>query len=129
MISFWYKREEAQRRFTVFWCSVITANMFGGLLASAIANMHGVRDYSSWRWLFILEGTATIIIGIGAYFFVADFPADVHWLSHEEKKFVIARTQTEERAASPITIRNIVSFFSDVKNIIAGFIYFGKCRI
>lgn len=101
--------------------------MFGGLLASAIANMQGVRGYSSWRWLFILEGIATIIIGVNAYFFVADFPADVHWLSAEEKRFVIAKT--EEKSASPVTIRNIILFFSDIKNIVAPFIYFGKCRI
>ena len=104
--------------------------MFGGLLASAIANMHGVRGYSSWRWIFILEGIATIVIGIGAYFLVADFPADARWLSAEEKEFVIARTETDEKAASPITVRKLVSFFGDVKNVIGGFMYFGKlfCR-
>ncbi|CAD6588825.1 MAG: hypothetical protein ASARMPRED_003737 [Alectoria sarmentosa] len=122
--SFWYKREESQRRFTVFWSSVLFASMFGGLLASAIANMHGVRGYSSWRWIFILEGIATIVIGIGAYFLVADFPADARWLSAEEKEFVIARTETDEKAASPITVRKVVSFFGDVKNVIGGFMYF-----
>ena len=70
-----------------------------------------------------------MLIGIGAYFFVADFPADVHWLSPEEKEFVIARTQTEERSASSITMQNIGAFFTDVKNLIAPFVYFGKCRI
>ncbi|KAF6236749.1 hypothetical protein HO173_005040 [Letharia columbiana] len=124
LISFWYKREESQRRFTVFWSSVLFASMFGGLLASAIANMQGVRGYSSWRWIFILEGIATIIIGIGAYFLVADFPADASWLSAEEKEFVIARTGTDEGAAPPITVRQIVSFFGNVKNIIGGFMYF-----
>ncbi|KAF6220929.1 hypothetical protein HO133_002609 [Letharia lupina] len=122
--GFWYKREESQRRFTVFWSSVLFASMFGGLLASAIANMQGVRGYSSWRWIFILEGIATIIIGIGAYFLVADFPADASWLSAEEKEYVIARTGTDEGAASPITVRQIVSFFGNVKNIIGGFMYF-----
>lgn len=103
--------------------------MFGGLLASAIANMQGVRGYSSWRWIFILEGIATIIIGIGAYFLVAEFPADASWLSAEEKEYVIARTGTDEGAASHITVRQIVSFFGNVKNIIGGFMYFGMCCI
>ena len=101
--------------------------MFGGLIASAIANMQGIRNYSSWRWVFILEGIATIILGVNAYFFVADFPADVHWLTPKEKDLIIART--EERSAAPITIHNIVLFFSDVKNIVAPFIYFGKYSI
>ena len=101
--------------------------MFGGLLASAIANMEGIRSYSSWRLLFIVEGVASIMIGINAYFFAADFPADIHCLGSEETEFVIAKT--EKRSASPITIRNIVSFFGDVKNIVALLVYFGKYHI
>lgn len=126
MISFWYKREESQRRFTLFWSSVLFASMFGGLLASAIAHMQGVRGYSSWRWVFILEGIATIVIGILAYFLVADFPTDARWLSAEEREFVIARTATDDDSASPITAPKVVSFFGDVKNLIGGFMYFGK---
>lgn len=126
MISFWYKREESQRRFTVFWCSAIVATMFGGLLASAIANMHGIRGYSSWRWVFILEGIATIIIGIGAYFLVTDFPADARWLNVEEREFVMAKSMTDDEATSPITVRKIVSFFGDVKNLLGAIMYFGE---
>ena len=126
LISFWYKREESQRRFTYFWSSVLFATMFGGLLASAIANMQGVRGYNSWRWVFILEGIATIIIGIIAYFLVADFPADVRWLSAEEKEFVLARTATDDGTATPVTVSEVVSFFGSAKNIIGGFMYFGK---
>ena len=103
--------------------------MFGGLLASAIANMQGVGGYSSWRWVFILEGIATMVIGITAFFLVSDFPADVRWLSAEEKEFVIARTGTQEGAVSPIRINMIVSFFGDVKNVIGVFMYFGECSI
>ena len=99
--------------------------MFGGLLASAIANMQGVRGYNSWRWVFILEGIATIIIGILAYFLIADFPADVRWLSTEEKEFVLARTATDDGTATPVTVSEVASFFGSVKNIIGGFMYFG----
>lgn len=36
-ISFWYKHDEAQKQFTIYWSSVIIAGAFGGLLATAIA--------------------------------------------------------------------------------------------
>jgi len=100
--------------------------MFGGLLASAIANMDGVRGYSSWRWIFILEGMVTILIGIGSFFFVSDFPAEASWLSEEERSFVMARSGSKETNSQSIIIRDILLFFADPKNIIAGLLYFGE---
>lgn len=36
LLGMWYKRSEAQKRFTFFFCSTSLAGAFGGLLASAI---------------------------------------------------------------------------------------------
>ena len=100
--------------------------MFGGLLASAIANMQGVRGYSSWRWIFILEGIATIVISVVAYFLIADFPTEARWLTAEERTFVIARTAHDDGTASPITVRKVGSFFGDFKNLVGGLMYFSR---
>lgn len=126
LISSWYKREEAQRRFTVYWCSVLVATMFGGLLASAIANMDGIRGYRSWRWVFILEGVLTIVLSAISYFWVSGFPENVRWLDKEEKEFVIARSRIDSVGAQDVSATDILRFFTDLKNILAGVIYFGK---
>lgn len=98
--------------------------MFGGLLASAIANMSGVRGYSSWRWIFILEGIVTILLGIAAFFLVSDFPENSRWLTEEEKAFVIARSGADKKGVRPITMKDVLLFFGDPKNLLAGIIYF-----
>ena len=40
-MSMWYRREEAQKRFTFFFISAALSSAFGGLLASAIGKMDG----------------------------------------------------------------------------------------
>lgn len=55
LIGMWYKRSEAQRRYSFFFGSTSLAGAFGGLLASAIGKMDGMRGYHGWRWIFILE--------------------------------------------------------------------------
>lgn len=125
LISIWYKREESQKRFTVYWCSVLTASAFGGLLASAIAKMDGIRGLANWQWVFILEGIFTCLIAIAAYFLVSDFPEDAKWLSEEERAFVIERAGGNE-AAQPITSHDLVMFFKDVKNHLGGIMYLSK---
>ena len=54
LIAMWYKREEAQKRYSFLFSFSSLAGAFGGLLASAIGQMDGVGGYGGWRWLFII---------------------------------------------------------------------------
>lgn len=54
LIGMWYQRSEAQKRYSFFFGSTSLAGAFGGLLASAIGKMDGMRGYLGWRWIFIL---------------------------------------------------------------------------
>ena len=102
------------------------ATAFGGLLASAIANMDGVRGYSSWRWIFILEGIATILVGIMAFFLVTDFPSEAKWLTAEERRYLIEQSETQNDKVKNVTPRDLVRFFVSPRRILGGLVYFGK---
>jgi hypothetical protein len=47
-----------------------------------------------WRWLFLLEGAASFLLGIAAVFFLPDFPGNAtgsaKWLFTEEERRVSA---------------------------------------
>ncbi|CAI7674816.1 unnamed protein product [Penicillium manginii] len=124
LISFWYKRAEAQKRFTMYWSSVIFAGAFGGLLASGIAKMDGMRGLENWRWIFLLEGIASILVGIFALFFCADFPQQASWLTEDEKVAVIAKTRNFEDDDVSVTKADLVASSKDIKMYLAGFMYF-----
>ena len=79
LIGMWYKRSEAQKRYSFFFGSTSLAGAFGGLLASAIGKMDGMRGYLGWRWIFILEGTLTCVVAFFFYFMIPDFPEDAKW--------------------------------------------------
>ncbi|KAI1747998.1 MFS general substrate transporter [Xylaria castorea] len=128
LISFWYRREESLRRFTFYWSSTIIAGAFGGLLATAITNLDGVRGLSSWRWIFVLEGLATVLIGIVAFFAITEFPKEAKWLSSEERAYLLKKTGktsgTYVSHSIPITIKDVVTFLSKPKHWVAAIMYF-----
>ena len=127
----WYKREEALRRFAVFFNSVTLAGAFGSLLASGIENMDGVQGHAGWRWIFILEGLVTMIFGILTFFLLTDFPEDAKWLTPEEREFMRARIidaddEEEMEPQQPTsTIGGLRHFFSDIKAYLGALLYFG----
>lgn len=129
LLSMWYKREEALRRFAVFFNSVTLAGAFGSLLASGIENMDGVQGHAGWRWIFILEGLATMIFGILTFFLLTDFPENARWLTAEEREFMRARiiaADDEEEPQQPTSIiGDFRHFFSDIKAYLGALLYFG----
>ncbi|KUJ23691.1 MFS general substrate transporter [Mollisia scopiformis] len=88
----WYKPAEIGKRFAIFFSAAVLAGAFGGLLAGAItqkiADFHGI---SSWRWLFIIEGVATVCVAIVAKFILFDFPSTSPTLSLEERQLTTVR--------------------------------------
>lgn len=126
LIGMWYRRSEAQKRYSFFFSSTTLAGAFGGLLASAIGLMEGMRGYRGWRWIFILEGLLTCVVAIAFFFLLPDFPEDAKWLTEEERNYVQARLRVDQgrsAAERKITIRDIGRVFKDPKIIVGGFMY------
>jgi MFS family permease len=92
IISSWYKKDEQSKRFGVYMSAAILSGAFGGLLAGAITGgMEGTGGLRGWRWLFIIEGAATIVWAACAYFILLDFPANTKRLTDRERAIAIAR--------------------------------------
>ncbi|KAE8452480.1 hypothetical protein EG329_000382 [Mollisiaceae sp. DMI_Dod_QoI] len=128
LIGMWYQRSEAQRRYSFFFSSTTLAGAFGGLLASAIGKMDGMRGYHGWRWIFILEGVLTCVVAIAFFFLIPSFPEEAKWLTNEERAYVKARLQADQgrsAAERKITTHDVGRVFKDFKVILGGFMYFG----
>lgn len=116
LIGMWYKRSEAQKRFSLFFCSTTVAGAFGGLLASGIGEMDGLRGYRGWRWVFIIEGLLTCVVAIACFFLVGDFPEDAKWLTDDERKFAIERLATDTGKSAPqatMSFKDVLAVFKD----------------
>ncbi|KKO98342.1 inner membrane transport protein yfaV [Trichoderma harzianum] len=89
LCAFWYMPKELATRIAYFYCTSALSGAFSGLLAAAIALMDGVGGYEGWRWIFLLEGIATTLLGVLCFFFLVDSPSlSGRWLSADEIRFL-----------------------------------------
>lgn len=66
--------------------ALLLSNSFAGLISAGIlSGMNNVGSLHAWQWLFILEGLATALLGVLAYFFLPDYPGTTKWLTYEER--------------------------------------------
>ncbi|PYI12432.1 MFS general substrate transporter [Aspergillus sclerotiicarbonarius CBS 121057] len=100
VLSSWYKRTEQSKRFGVYISAAILSGAFGSLLAAGIIQgLEGAHGIRGWRWLFIVEGSATVGVAIICAFILPDFPATSRRLSERERYVAVARLATDDVTA------------------------------
>ncbi|KAF2185029.1 MFS nicotinic acid transporter-like protein Tna1 [Zopfia rhizophila CBS 207.26] len=115
-LSCWYKRTEFGIRAAIFFSAAALAGSFGGLLAAAIAQMDGIGGKRGWAWIFILEGLATIIVGIISYWMVHDFPDEARFLTSDDRARVIRRLKADKQSSAEHEAFKMDYFWASVKD-------------
>ncbi|KAK6206819.1 hypothetical protein QIS74_13307 [Colletotrichum tabaci] len=95
-LSSWYVRKELGLRTGLFYTGSMLSGAFSGLLAAGIlSGMDGTLGLLAWRWIFITEGTLTVVIALGALFVLPDFPANTRWLTEQERQLAVWRLEVD----------------------------------
>ncbi|KAL4864278.1 hypothetical protein BDV12DRAFT_205800 [Aspergillus spectabilis] len=127
LISMYYKRYELQWRLTLFFTASILAGAVSGLLAYGMSYMDGIQGYSSWRWIFILEGIATVVVAVTAKFFIVDWPDKARFLSDAERAILQSRLQSDQGAYRMDRLDKVAGkrIAADVKIYLGTIMYLG----
>lgn len=126
-LSCWYKGSEIGRRSSIFFSAAALAGSFGGLLAAAIAQMDGIGGMPGWSWIFIIEGLATVFVGIFCWWMVFDWPDTASFLTPEDRIRVQRRLilDRQGKTAEDFDKRHIYSALKDWKTYGYMVIYMG----
>ncbi|RBR25028.1 uncharacterized protein FIESC28_02152 [Fusarium coffeatum] len=127
LIGMYYKRYEVQWRMSLFFSASILAGAFSGLLAFAIAKMHDVGGLEAWRWIFILEGLLTVVVGVAAKWWIPDWPETASFLTEEERARLVERLAVDSGDAKMDHLNKAAwrRIMSDWKIYLGTLAYFG----
>ncbi|EFX06176.1 major facilitator superfamily transporter nicotinic acid transporter [Grosmannia clavigera kw1407] len=133
LLGDWYCRFELQWRLSVFFSASSMAGAFSGLLAFAIEKMDGIGKLAGWRWIYILEGIATVLIGCVIPWILPDSPERASFLTSQEKEFIRNRLEQDSgtssgrvQTADPLKWAYVWAAVLDWKIWFTVFIYWGN---
>lgn len=85
---------------SIFYSGSLISGAFGNLIAAGIlSGLKGKRGLSAWQWLYIIEGSMTIFVGIAIVFILPDFPETWKLLSPEMRRVAERRLAIEAAEA------------------------------
>jgi MFS family permease len=90
-LTFFYTKRELALRIGYLFVSAALAGACGGLLAFGIGHMDGVAGQRGWRWIIIIEGLPTVVLGIATLWILPDNPATTYFFTPKEKRLAAAR--------------------------------------
>jgi MFS family permease len=100
-LTYWFPAAYRARANGFFMIAQPLSIAFGSILSGYLMKLDGVLGLSGWRWLFILEGVPSIVLGVVTFFYLKDRPRDAAWLAPAE------RAAVEERPT-----KNIAAFIA-----------------
>ena len=92
----WFRRRELASTVALFMTALAVSNIVGAPVSTWILDHVSWFGLSGWRWLFIIEGLPAVILGIVAWLYLTDRPAEATWLSVEEKAWLRSELEREE---------------------------------
>jgi MFS transporter, ACS family, tartrate transporter len=119
-MTLWFPKAYRARAIAGYIIAISVASVLGGPLTTAImtfvdgslgsaAGMHG------WRWMFIVEGIPTVVLGLFTFFHLSDSPSEANWLTAAEKRWLIDVLAAEKAETEKTETPGVVDVIGDIR--------------
>lgn len=95
LLSIFYTKKQLAFRTAILYSGSQIGNAFGGLFALAILELDGAHGLEGWRWLFIIEGAATVGIAFIFMLFMPNKPETMRWVTDTERAQLVYRLSVD----------------------------------
>jgi MFS family permease len=96
-LGYWFRQREKAQAIALILIGIPLASVLGGLISGFILDHTHWFGLSSWRWLLILEGLPAATLAFLVPFLLPSRPAEARFLTEEEKAWIAAELEREDR--------------------------------
>lgn len=102
-LSHFYRRNELALRIGIFYTAASLSGAFGGLLARGLNAIGPAGGLEGWRWIFIVEGLLTVLVGLISAIFLPNAIESARFLTPLEKDIARQRLDQQNSLHEPFS--------------------------
>ncbi|KAH8591454.1 putative MFS transporter [Bisporella sp. PMI_857] len=115
-LTMFYSRNQLAVRVGYLFIASAIAGAMGGIIAYGIGFMDGIQGMGAWRWLMIIEGIPSVLVGISVVFILPTNSSTAPFLTESEKSLILrirARETGQTASAQKFHWADVRDGFSD----------------
>ena len=97
-LSHWFRYSDRAKAKSQFMIGLPVATIIGLPLSQWIMNKVQWGGLAGWRWVYILEGIPSVILGFVTLYYLTDKPHQAKWLPDDEKAWIMEELERERLA-------------------------------
>jgi ACS family tartrate transporter-like MFS transporter len=104
-LTYWFPSAYRARVNAALVLAIPFSGAIGAPIATSLLELDGFLGLQGWKWMFLLEGLPTVILGLFALRYLTDRPAKADWLSPERRAWLEATLERERAMVEAVHSR------------------------
>jgi ACS family tartrate transporter-like MFS transporter len=121
--TYWFPSEYRGRVISTLFVAQPVANAVASIVSAAILGMDGILGFKGWQWIFILEALPAVLLGLVIFKVMTDKPARAEWLAEDERNWLQARIDSENRQVENAGRLTLMRALGDPRVVALSLIY------
>ncbi|KAK9462295.1 major facilitator superfamily domain-containing protein [Lipomyces oligophaga] len=117
-LSYFYTAAELPLRLAYFWAALTCSDIISAFLGFGILHMNGTGGKEGWRWLFLIEGCITCVVGIFSFLILPPSPTKTAswfrgrngWFNAREETVIVNRVLRDDPSKGDMHNRQALNF-------------------
>ncbi|MDR6953715.1 MFS family permease [Ancylobacter sp. 3268] len=123
-LTYWFPSFARGRAMGLFYFGAPLAFIFGSPLSGLLLEFNGFGGLHGWQWMFMVEGLLASVVGVWAYFYLDNKPADAKWLTAQEKTVLQDALNAEDNVKQSHGPRGTLAALKNGRVLYFSLIYF-----
>jgi MFS transporter, ACS family, tartrate transporter len=124
-LSSWLPSAYRARMMGLFMIAMPLSSVIGAPVSTLIlVHLQGAAGLAGWRWLYLIEGIPTVLLGIASIWLMPDRPAKASWLGPKERDWLEETLQRERQETERLGGHRLLAGFTNPRVLVLSVLFF-----